>query len=209
MRPGLLDENEPAAVNQSGFGCGTRPGERIENDIARLRKGFDERRNGHHWFLISVKPVASVLPRQQVWGRAFRLRRSPLRQEKAYLVKALSIALSGAMPFGPGEMAHRSEAALLPDLHEAVDPRPTVKGGAKRIWLENPIEFRKCWYKPLVRIVSRASPAVTRQVTHQIRRIGANEINAFAWKQRQELRAVGMDNAAEEYRDRLQTVPFG
>ncbi len=66
MFPVLLDEDEPAAACQSSSAGGSGTGEWIEHDISRLRKGVDERRECQGRLFVRVKPVAGILPGQQV-----------------------------------------------------------------------------------------------------------------------------------------------
>ena len=131
MLPSLLDEDEPTAASTGGGARRAGAGERIENDVARSRKRLDEWRNRHYRLLISVKPIAGVLPGQYVCRRLCRLRWPSLCQQKPDFMEALGVALPRAVRLCPREMAHGPKTALLPDFHETVDPGPAVEGGAE------------------------------------------------------------------------------
>jgi hypothetical protein len=90
---------------------------------------------------------------------------------------AATVTLARAVRFYPGEVAHRTKTTMFPDLHEFVDPGPSIKGGAELIGLEDTKYFPKCRTKPVVGIVTPAPPAIPRSIFYEIRRVGDDQVN--------------------------------
>src|SRR5437867_1085387 len=95
-------------------------------------------------------------------------------------------------------MAHGSEATCLPCLHEALDPRPTVKRNAKAVGLQEATKLAEAWTKPGVGIVVEATAPVARFVADEIRRVGDDEVNAFRGHRLHDGNAIAVDDLVDE-----------
>src|SRR5882724_10703396 len=104
-------------------------------------------------------------------------------------------------------MTYRSEAGTLPGRHESVNPRPTVKGHAKRVGFKEAIHFVKCGLEPGGIVIVQTPAPVSGPVAHEIGRVGDDKVHGSVGHRAHDGNAVPLEHLVKESSDWFQRPP--
>ena len=167
----------PAELLRSDGG-GTRPRERIKDQLALPREGLDERRDRGDRLLGRVAPVAGIVPAEDIVDDLPRVGEAS-RQQVGGLVAIPQEArlIVRVVELHPHEMSNRPEAGSSPHYKEPVGLVPPVEAHAEVMVLEDSGNLRERRREPRRSVIVRDCPSGAVPVPCAIGRVGHHKIN--------------------------------
>src|SRR6185437_9885460 len=120
----------------------------VENDIAGLREGSNERLENAKGFLRRVQAVAGVLPVEHIWNALRRLRRISFCKQIRVFVVVAQKSLGRRILLGEGQMSGQPKAGLPPRCDELIGMMPSVEADTEGILSQHAKDFMECGFQP-------------------------------------------------------------